>query len=75
MDTKFCTNCRTHQPLATGKHIWSGDVKRWKCINCLNVASTKSNMIKRGIARRQAEDKCATEIVTKEERVRVGEDI
>jgi len=75
MESKYCTNCRTHQPLATGKFMWSGEIKRWKCINCLNVAQTKPNMIKQGIARRLAEDKCATEIVTKEERVRVGEDI
>jgi hypothetical protein len=55
--------------------MWNGKIKRWKCVHCLNVAQTKPNMIKQGIARRLAEDKCATEIVTKEERVRVGEDI
>jgi len=77
LETKFCTNCQTHQVLSLGKFYWAGKIKRWKCQHCVKNIFNK-NLMKRNIAaRHKAEDLCATETVTRDEiaRVRIGEDI
>ena len=77
MDDKFCTNCRTHQPILNGKFYWAGKIKRWKCVNCIKTIFNKNLMQRNILARHKAEDLCATKTAIKEEpvRVRIGEDI
>jgi hypothetical protein len=76
-ETKFCTNCQTHQIKTTGKFYWAGKIKRWKCIHCFKTIFN-ANLIKRNmIARHKTEDLCVHKTVLKEEdaRVRIGEEI
>ena len=35
MESKFCTNCQTHQAVEGGKYLFIGKIKRWKCKHCL----------------------------------------
>ena len=77
LETKFCTNCRTHQPILNGQFYWAGKIKRWKCVNCVKTIFNKNLMQRNILARHKAEDLCATKTAIKEEpvRVRIGEDI
>ena len=79
MESKFCTGCQVHQSLASGKYMWSGRIKRWRCAQCLKMANTKENMDRRAVARKQAEDICAIRTANKADDVlvktRIGEEI
>jgi len=61
MESKFCTNCQTHQAVEGGKYLFRGKIKRWKCKHCLI----------------KSEEQCVIKTVCKEENVlvRIGEEI
>lgn len=79
MESKFCTSCQTSQPLESGRYLWSGRIKRWRCAHCLKHADTKENMDRRAVARKQVEDICAIRTANKADDVlvktRIGEEI
>ena len=79
LETKFCTNCQTHQIKIKGKFYWSGKIKRWKCMHCVKNIFNKNLMKRNIIARHKAEDICAIRTANKADDVlvktRIGEEI